>query len=146
MRIIFLAKETWSLFRPELGGQRVSSNELDRVLLDETDEARRREAWQATRAIGGRVQDWVRSLVDLRNQQAQELGFSDYYALALDDEAMSPETTDVLLEDNFCHDNHSSGIVVHGNENFHHGGVLRGNILQNNFGSRNACLSLTKIL
>lgn len=40
--------------------------------------------------------------------------------------------TDVLLEDNFCHDNHSSGIVVHGNENFHHGGVLRGNILQNN--------------
>jgi len=99
IRLSLKIEETWSLFRPELGGQRVSSNELDRVLLDETDEARRREAWQATRAIGGRVQDWVRSLVDLRNQQAQELGFSDYYALALDDEAMSPETTDVLLEE-----------------------------------------------
>jgi len=90
-------EETYTVFRAELDGRSVGSNELDRRLVTETDDAGRRAVWEATRAVGSRVRERVVELVRLRNEQASQLGFADYFALALDDEEMTPVLLDSLL-------------------------------------------------
>lgn len=90
-------EETYSVFRPELEGRRVDSNELDRILLKEDDPNRRRSAWEASRAVGHRVADQVIRLVRLRNEMAQQLGFTDYFAMALDEQEMTTEQLDSFL-------------------------------------------------
>jgi peptidyl-dipeptidase A len=92
-------EETCSTFRPQLDGYRMTNNGLDRVLLSESDDRRRRTAWEATREIGARVADEVRELVKLRNEQARALGFDDYFALALDDQEMTSESLFGVLDD-----------------------------------------------
>jgi len=90
-------EETYSVFRPELEGRRIDSNQLDRILLKESDGSRRRAAWEATRAVGLRVADQVLRLVKLRNKMAQQLGFSDYFAMALDEQEMTANELGGLL-------------------------------------------------
>jgi peptidyl-dipeptidase A len=81
-------EEAVSLFRPELGGRRVNSNELDHILLQEQDETLRKEAWQATRQVGSQVAERTVRLVRLRNELAQHLGFDNYFSLAVDDDEL----------------------------------------------------------
>jgi peptidyl-dipeptidase A len=101
-RIIALAlevEEAFTVFRPEIDGRKHDSNELDRILLAEGDERRRRAAWEATRAIGGVVRERFVELARLRNEQARQLGFDDYFAFAMDDEEMAPQTLMPILDD-----------------------------------------------
>ena len=101
-RVIQLAlevEETFSVHRALLDGERLGSNELDRILLSEQDERRRRAAWEATRSIGGVVADQVVELATLRNEQARQLGFADFWSLALDDEEMPQEVLAGLLDE-----------------------------------------------
>jgi peptidyl-dipeptidase A len=88
-------EETCSTFRATLDGVRMTSNGLDRVLISESNDGRRRRAWEATREVGVVVRKRVLDLVKLRNRQARLLGFDNYFALALDDQEM---TTDELFE------------------------------------------------
>ena len=73
----------FSAFRATVGGVPVGDNEIDRILVHETDEALRREAWEASKAVGAAVADDLRRLVRLRNEAARARGFRDHYALAL---------------------------------------------------------------
>lgn len=99
IRLGLEVEEACTVFRPTIDGRKASSNELDRVLLKESDEGKRRQAWEATRAVGREVADDVRQLARLRNEQAQHLGFADYFALALDDEEMPADVLQPLLDD-----------------------------------------------
>ena len=99
IRLSLKIEETCTVFRSDLDGRQVSSNELDRMLIKEEDDGLRRAAWVATRGVGLRVCDKVRTLVRLRNQQAQHLGFEDYFALSLDDEEMDPALLGGLLDE-----------------------------------------------
>ena len=101
-RVIGLAlevEETFSVHRPLVDGERLSSNELDRILLAERDERRRRAAWEGTRAIGDLVADQVVELAELRNEQARQLGFEGFWSLALDDEEMPEDVLAGLLDE-----------------------------------------------
>ncbi|MBJ93131.1 MAG: hypothetical protein CMP23_01510 [Rickettsiales bacterium] len=90
-------ERTCSQFRARQGQERLDSNELDRRLAHETNDGRRRAAWEATRQIGQKTAAKLLELVELRNQLARELGFSNYYELALDEEEMNvPELFDLL--------------------------------------------------
>ncbi len=73
----------FSAHRAVVGDREVDDNELDRMLLRSTDEAERRGAWRASRAVGGAVADELRELVALRNTSAERLGERDHYALSL---------------------------------------------------------------
>ncbi len=97
IRLSLKVEETCSVFRPELNGERISSNELDRLLVHSTDDGERRAAWTATREVGAKVADRVVELAKLRNAQARQLGFADWFALALDDEEMDAGFLDGLL-------------------------------------------------
>ncbi len=90
---------TCSIFRPELDGERVDSNELDRQLLRETDDHKRRRLWETTRQVGDRVAEQVVQLAVLRNELARELGFDNYYLLALDEEEMDQEQLFSVLDE-----------------------------------------------
>ena len=68
-------QETYSTFRGELDGRRVSDNELEDVLRTTSDSQRARAAWESRKQIGGVVAGDLRALARLRNQAAQAIGF-----------------------------------------------------------------------
>jgi len=92
-------EETCSTYRATLDGVRTTSSGLDRVLINETNDGRRRRAWEATREVGVAVKDRVRELVKLRNEQAVQLGFADYFALAMDEQEMTSDELFAVLDD-----------------------------------------------
>jgi len=99
IRLGLEVEELHGVFRPMFEGRRATSNQLDGVLLRESREPRRKAAWEATRAVGAEVAERVRELARLRNRQAREVGFDDYFALALDDEEMDGARLGALLDD-----------------------------------------------
>ena len=70
-------------FRPVVGGEAVAQNELRKILTDSTDGAQRREAWEASHAIGAEAEDDILEIVALRNATATKLGYRDYYEMSL---------------------------------------------------------------
>lgn len=70
-------------FRIELDGRSLTQNDLDEILRQERDERLREKAWTASKAVGSEVAPLLKKLVALRNEGARQLGFPDYYALAL---------------------------------------------------------------
>jgi peptidyl-dipeptidase A len=74
---------TFNNFRGEIDDRRVDDNEIAAVLRASDDSAERREAWEASKQIGGEVAAGIRELARLRNRAARELGYRDHFALAL---------------------------------------------------------------
>ena len=74
---------TFNRFRPELDGVGVDDNTIATVLRRSEDPAARQRAWAASKTVGREVAGPVRELAHLRNQAARELGFRDYFELAL---------------------------------------------------------------
>lgn len=70
-------------FRARLDGQPATDNQLLDVLHDSNDSAQRQRAWEASKQIGVEVVAELLELVQLRNQSARELGFTDYYSMSL---------------------------------------------------------------
>lgn len=69
--------------RGEIAGEPVDDNAILRILRTSEDAAERRQAWEASKTIGGVVADDVRELARLRNQAATSLGYRDWFALSL---------------------------------------------------------------
>jgi peptidyl-dipeptidase A len=85
-RIIELESAVESRFaqhRADLGGRRVTENEILAVLRHSPDVEERRAAWEASKTIGAAVADDVRELARLRNEVARGLGFRDWFALSV---------------------------------------------------------------
>ena len=77
-------EEKFNTFRATLDGRRVPDNEISKILRTETDTARRRKAWEASKQIGEVVASDLLELVRLRNQAAESLGFPNYYVMSLE--------------------------------------------------------------
>ena len=73
----------FNTFRAELGGKRVTENELKQILRESDDEDLRREAWEASKQIGGQVADLLIDLVEFRNNIACNIGFENYYQMRI---------------------------------------------------------------
>lgn len=69
--------------RAELRGERVTENDVARILRGSDDVDERREAWEAAKTVGAAVADDVRELARLRNQIASALGYRDWFALSV---------------------------------------------------------------
>ncbi len=85
-RIVDLSTEiekNFSTFRGTIEGQKVTDNQIKQILKTETDSAKRKEAWLASKQVGAAVADDLISLVKLRNQAAQKLGFNNFHTLML---------------------------------------------------------------
>jgi peptidyl-dipeptidase A len=86
-------------FRADFEGEAVSNNVLLDVLRTETDSARRRAAWEASKEMGGLVAGPLRGLVKARNEAARSLGYPTYYSMSLALQEIDEEALFRILDD-----------------------------------------------
>src|SRR6185436_3406911 len=67
-------------FKFELDGNKVSTNDLDHVLREEKDLAKRQRAWEASKEVGRTLKSGLADLQRLRNGTVRALGYSDFFA------------------------------------------------------------------
>jgi peptidyl-dipeptidase A len=91
-------EEQFNTYRAIVDGKPVSDNEVDELLIHSSDAALRREAWVASKAVGGVVVDKLMHLVRLRNREAQRLGFDNYYAMSMQLQELDEERLFALLD------------------------------------------------
>ena len=84
----------FQVYRAEVDGKRMSSNEVYDVLRESTDSAYRRRVWEASKGVGAVVLDDIRELVKLRNESARRLGYENYYVMSLE---LSEQSEEQLL-------------------------------------------------
>jgi peptidyl-dipeptidase A len=65
-------------------GKETSENKLREILHISEDSTLRREAWEASKSVGRKVEGIVRELARLRNELARAEGFADHYTRSLD--------------------------------------------------------------
>ena len=75
----------------QIDGQSVSANEIDAVLRDEKNLAKRQAAWEASKAVGKDLKVGLDNLRGLRNQTVQALGYNDYFTYQVSDYGMTAE-------------------------------------------------------
>ena len=73
----------------QIGGQSVSTNDIDRALREERDPARRLKAWAASKEVGKVLKEGLAEVRDLRNQTVQALGYDDYFSYQVSQYGMS---------------------------------------------------------
>jgi peptidyl-dipeptidase A len=76
-------EKKFNVFRARVDGKEMTDSEVRKVLKTSHDSARRREVWEASKAVGKVLEADLKDLVGLRNQAALKLGFKNYHALQL---------------------------------------------------------------
>jgi len=76
-------EKNFSTFRGRIDGEQVTDNQIKEILKTDTDAARRRAAWRASKQVGPVVAQDIIDLVKLRNQAAQALGYENFHSLSL---------------------------------------------------------------
>jgi peptidyl-dipeptidase A len=75
--------EKFNNFRGKIDGKEMSDNDLWGILKSDKNVAKRQKAWEATKQVGREVGPLLIDLVKLRNESAKQLGFDNYYDMAL---------------------------------------------------------------
>lgn len=76
-------ERTFNVYRYDVGGKKVTDNEISRILVESRDSAERQAAWEARKTIGRAVLPDLKAVVALRNEAAHKLGFKNYHAMQL---------------------------------------------------------------
>ncbi|HAK56198.1 MAG: M2 family metallopeptidase [Vicinamibacterales bacterium] len=77
-------EQTFNTHRSTVDGRSLTENEVREVLSGSEDSRAVEAAWKGYMAVGAEVADRVREVVELRNTIARELGYANYFAMALD--------------------------------------------------------------
>jgi len=91
-------ENTFNVFRGEIDGEKVTNNQISDILRKETDWVKRKKAWEASKQVGQAVADEILRLVRLRNRAARQLGFDNYYTMALTLAEQSEEELVAIFE------------------------------------------------
>ena len=101
-------EQKYSTFRAMVDGKKFSDNEIESVLKNATNNTELQKCWLASKQIGDSVAPDVISLVKMRNEIAQSLGFSNYHEMSLKLSDQDPaqieklfNEIDALTRDNF---------------------------------------------
>ena len=78
-------------FTYTLNGKKVTTNDLDAVLKDETSLPLRQKAWEASKEVGKGLKTGLENLRDLRNRTVQALGYKDFFQYQVSEYGMSSE-------------------------------------------------------
>jgi peptidyl-dipeptidase A len=86
-----------------IDGKKVTTNDIDAILRDETDVSKRLTAWEASKEVGKVLKTGLVNLRDLRNKTVSELGYHDYFTYQVSDYGMKSEemmqTMDRLIKE-----------------------------------------------
>jgi peptidyl-dipeptidase A len=73
----------FNTFRGKIDGKEMSDNEISNILKTERNSDKRKQTWEASKQVGKEVAPMIIELVKLRNQAAKQLGYDNYYVMAL---------------------------------------------------------------
>jgi len=73
----------FNTFRAEIDGKKLSNNDLLEMLRKENGSNRRQQIWEALKQVGSVVAPKLVELAKLRNQAADQLGFDNYWEMAI---------------------------------------------------------------
>ncbi len=76
-------EKNFSTFRGKIGVQELSDNQIREILKTETNSAKRKEAWEASKQVGEVVAKDLIKLVKLRNEAARKVGFDNFHTMRL---------------------------------------------------------------
>ncbi|NQV25649.1 MAG: M2 family metallopeptidase, partial [Rhodopirellula sp.] len=76
-------EKAFNSFRPKVGGEEKSSNEVRNILQKSSSSADRQAAWEGSKGVGSVVEKDLLALVTLRNKAARELGFANYHVMKM---------------------------------------------------------------
>ena len=76
-------EKAYGVYRAEVGGKRLTENEVRDVLRTSKDSARRRAVWEASKAVGPLLAPDLIKLAHLRNRAARQLGFKNFQVMQL---------------------------------------------------------------
>ncbi|MFQ6081854.1 MAG: M2 family metallopeptidase [Candidatus Aminicenantia bacterium] len=77
-------EKQFNTFRGKMDGQEVTDSFIREILKTETKNiGKRKKAWLASKQVGEEVNENLVKLVKLRNEAAHQLGFGNYYTMAL---------------------------------------------------------------
>lgn len=79
----------------QIDGKSVTANDMDAILRDEKNLAKRQAAWEASKAVGKELKVGLDNVRNLRNQTVQALGYNDYFTYQVSDYGM---TTEEMME------------------------------------------------
>ena len=86
-------------FRPEVGGKKISDNDVEEILKTEKNSKKLQEAWEASKKIAPVVAEDIIKLVKMRNEIAKELGFNNYHEMSLSLSDQKPEDIAQLFDE-----------------------------------------------
>ncbi len=78
-------------FSYKLDGKEVTPNQIDAMLSDELDVAKRRAVWESSKEVGPGLRPGLIELQRLRNSCVQALGYSDFFAYMVSEYGMTTE-------------------------------------------------------
>ncbi|NWF89652.1 MAG: M2 family metallopeptidase [Ignavibacteriaceae bacterium] len=91
----------YSTFRAEVGGIKLTDNQIEEKLKNSTDSKILQETWLASKKIGNAVAKDILKLVKMRNETAKELGYSNYHEMSLKLSEQDPKEIDLIFDDLF---------------------------------------------
>ncbi len=101
-RIIAREAEVDKIFnthRSLVRGQRLTENDVRKILSTTADPEEARQAWLGYMEVGRKVAGPLKDLVGLRNQVAQKLGYRNYFQMKLDIQEYDEEELLALFDD-----------------------------------------------
>ncbi len=78
----------------QIKGKSVSTNNIDNLLVEETNLNKRLQAWEASKEVGKILRSGLINLQRLRNQTVEALGYADYFSYQVADYGIS--TSDMM--------------------------------------------------
>ncbi len=84
--------------RGEACTKTINPNQIDNILRDSRHEARRRHIWEVSKQTGPTLKPGLIELRRLRNELAQEMGYSSFFALQVADYGMTVDEMMQLME------------------------------------------------
>jgi peptidyl-dipeptidase A len=91
-------ENTFNTFRASFEGGTISDNQLREILRTEPNLARRCAAWEATKQVGHDVASQLLELIAIRNREARNLGYSDYYSMMFELQELDEKWVFSLLD------------------------------------------------
>ena len=75
----------------KIGKKEVTPNDIDKILVKETDLNKRLEAWESAKQVGVGLKDGLSELQKLRNEVVQSLGYEDFFQYEVSDYGYTTE-------------------------------------------------------
>jgi peptidyl-dipeptidase A len=76
-------EKSFNAFRPKVGDEEKSSNEVRNILQKSASSTDRQAAWEGSKGVGAVVEKDLLELVALRNRAARELNFANYHVMKM---------------------------------------------------------------